>query len=914
MANFTGTNGADVYGGTTGNDTIRGLGGDDELYGDAGNDTIDGGDGDDLIGGGAGTDRLIGGNGDDTYVLDEDTVDTIVESATGGFDTVVSFFDYTLPLNIEGLYLYAGTRGDGNDQQNVLMANDRGNRLYGHGGDDGLLGGAGNDYLDGGAGNDEMEGGAGDDTYVIDSTGDLARDSAGLDTALISATWAAGEGIENLVLQGTSGIRAVGNALGNKITGNAGANTLDGRDGDDTLLGGDGDDKLLGGNGTDILDGGAGKDGLDGGAGDDTLKGDLGDDTLTGGIGKDALDGGDGDDILNGGDGDDTLNGGIGLDTLIGGIGKDTLDGGDGDDILNGGDGDDTLKGGLGDDTLKGGKGNDTYYVGADGTSPDVVSEAGGDGIDTVIADRDYTLGAGIEKLVLRAGTVGAGNADNNTISGNSGSNRLLGNAGDDTISGGDGKDLLYGGAGADRLNGGVGVDKIFGEDGNDTLIVSSPAHLLAGEVYDGGAGTDTLDVVAFGDGQQVDFSGVSIRNMEILTSSGILTMSLKTLKSFDTIRAAAIQLTEGGRINLSGLSLQLSSVVAYQTNLLLSNTATVVNLGLLDAPAYPYEMLSVAGGDGNDEITAGRSWSKMTISGGGGNDILKGGVDIASTVLDGGDGDDRLYGTTGSTTLVGGTGKDMIRGGSGDDTIMILKGDLVAGEVYDGGDGIDWVIPYFQQSQQVATFDFSGVTFRNVEGLKAQNTTLNISVADIGQFDRVYIPNILKLTSGGVLDIGSDTLFYAMRVQFSNHSTTLDMRQDAGATNKVTVFYVSGGTGNDTIYGNAIAQDISGGSGMDTIDGGGGADRLTGGAGLDTFVFGRGSDIDSLLDFENGKDRIDVSAFGFHSLDDLRAAGGQVKQQGADTLITFDADSNDGILLLNTAVAAIDTGDFLFA
>src|SRR5262249_45833102 len=46
------------------------------------------------------------------------------------------------------------------------------------------------------------------------------------------------------------------------------------------------------------------------------------------------------------------------------------------------------------------------------------------------------------------------------------------------------------------------------------------------------------------------------------------------------------------------------------------------------------------------------------------------------------------------------------------------------------------------------------------------------------------------------------------------------------------------GGSGNDTITGNAVANVLNGGAGNDTLNGGGGADTLIGGLGADHFVF----------------------------------------------------------------------------
>src|SRR4029453_906535 len=57
--------------------------------------------------------------------------------------------------------------GSGNDQ------------LSGLGGNDELVGGLGDDTLLGGTGNDILNGGSGNDTYVVDSAGDVAAESAG---------------------------------------------------------------------------------------------------------------------------------------------------------------------------------------------------------------------------------------------------------------------------------------------------------------------------------------------------------------------------------------------------------------------------------------------------------------------------------------------------------------------------------------------------------------------------------------------------------------------------------------------------------------------------------------------------------------------------------------------------------------
>ncbi|MBL4543940.1 MAG: hypothetical protein JKP97_19525, partial [Rhodobacteraceae bacterium] len=67
----------------------------------------------------------------------------------------------------------------------------------------------------------------------------------------------------------------------------------------------------------------------------------------------------------------------------------------------------------------------------------------------------------------------------------------------------------------------------------------------------------------------------------------------------------------------------------------------------------------------------------------------------------------------------------------------------------------------------------------------------------------------------------------------------------------------VVAGGGNDT---------LRGGDGDDGVWGGIGNDLLTGGAGADRFVFAAGDDADTITDFEDGIDKLDLSDFGFAS------------------------------------------------
>ena len=99
----------------------------------------------------------------------------------------------------------------------------------------------------------------------------------------------------------------------------------------------------------------------------------------------------------------------------------------------------------------------------------------------------------------------------------------------------------------------------------------------------------------------------------------------------------------------------------------------------------------------------------------------------------------------------------------------------------------------------------------------------------------------------------------------------------------------ISGAGGSDRLDGGIGNDTLNGGDGDDILIGGAGNDSLTGGAGADVFMFGPGAGADTVVDFQVGIDRLDVSAFG----GDFSAI-----QSGVSTLLTFSDGST--VILLN--------------
>jgi Ca2+-binding RTX toxin-like protein len=391
--------------------------------------------------GGAGADTLSGGNGDDTYVCDG--LDTIIELADGGIDTIWSALSYTLGEYLEHL-IVTGTMAvalTGNSLANILAGNAAANTL------------------DGAAGADHLMGGAGDDTYIVDGADRITELAGeGFDTVLTGFSLTLGENLENLTATGVAAVSLTGNGLANILTGNAAANRLDGGAGTDTLSGGAGDD-------TYIIDG---ADWITEHAGGGT-------DTVVTGSSYTL-----GEEFEN---------------LTASGTAALSLTGSALDNIISGNASANLLDGGTGADSLNGGAGDDTFLV---DNAADLVTEIADGGRDTVLASLSYALAAGAEVEVLKLSGVSSrasasltGSDTANEITGHAGTNTLKGQGGSDRLSGGLGNDKLYGGTGTGkdvfvfdtRLSKTKNVDKIYDfNTKNDSLQLENKIFTKLGK------------------------------------------------------------------------------------------------------------------------------------------------------------------------------------------------------------------------------------------------------------------------------------------------------------------------------------------------------------------------------------------------------------------------------------------------
>ena len=395
--------------------------------------------------------------------------------------------------------------------------------------------------------------------------------------------------------------------------------------GNDILYGNAGNDLLYGGTDNDYLDGGTGNDYLNGGRGNDTLKGGAGNDTYVVGSISDIV-------TENLDQGIDTVNSyiswvlGNNLENLtlkdsstISGTGNalnNVIIGNTAKNSLYGQAGDDTLDGGLGIDTLVGGTGSDTYIV--DSTTDTIIEYPNNpevdedyDAVDNVNSSVSFTIGNYLENLTLtgNSGSIGTGNALNNTLSGNTANNSLYTQAGNDT------------------LDGALGIDSLYGGTGDDTYIVDSITDSITENALEG---SDTI---------QSSVSYTLGNNLERLVLKGYALLGSGGLTGIGNALDNNIDAMTGNNSLYGGDG---NDRIAAGVDSSLGND-------ILD------------GGAGNDTLSGANG--NDYLDGGSGNDFLTGDYYNPLTGYS-----DTLIGGTGNDTLLGGVGSDLLTGGAGQD------------------------------------------------------------------------------------------------------------------------------------------------------------------------------------------------------------------------------------------------------
>ncbi len=614
-------------------------------------------------------------------------------------------------------------------------------------------------------------------------------------------------------------------------------------------VGGEADESTAGTDGIDVVDFAGGDD--YGGAGGRHFN------IILGGSGGDKLwSWGIYDDVF-GGSGNDTITlaghggwafGGTGDDTIIGSDNPylvERLDGGAGNDTIDGGGGSDIIIGGAGDDDLTGGSGADLF----------VFSE--GHGTDTI---QDFNAAEG-DRIYLRG--------FDQTITWDQLSSKVTTVTDDNNVVTGVQIDLSEWGGGTIILNGVTNVSDVTSNMFYlDLLVGDGGDNAISGGADDdtmtGGAGADTF---YFSEGHGSD----TITDFD--TSNDRIDLSgFNVAITWDALQAAMSQIEDDA--NTPGVD---ETATVIDLSAWGGGTITLQGVTATDLTA---NMFALPDGSGANGAYYYGSDGADIIEGSVGNDIIYG-MEGGDT-LKGGLGHDWLFGQEGDDTLEGGEGSDVLMGGEGDDTLSGGAGDdlMIGGAGNDtmtGGTGADTFVFYDGHGNDTIT-DFDGANDKiNLTALYHALTweQLSATFSTVTDEDNNVTGVLIDLTAygGGTITLEGVT---------DTSSLTEDMFE---------------------LY------TLTGGEGDDSIQGGTSDDTLTGNAGADTFVFAHNNGDDTVTDFTDGEDLIDLSAFtGITGFSDLA-----VTQDNNNVVIDLSAHNGGTITLENVNLADLDAADFTF-
>lgn len=897
---FTAADSGSSLFGNAGDDTLTGRAGDDFFLGGTGRDTVIAGDGDDIVqldrtnhleaseiyNGGAGIDELRLFNSIDNTVFDFRTATTFANfeeiffAAFGGeeivvqltqtqwaanaFATIISgnrsaeavievFADSTVALDLSNLAFSSNwdetrdqviLQGDGQD--NILIAAEVATVINGGDGADRIFSGAGDDTLDGGAGDDDTLSYAnydnGDSSGVFTSLGVSSVTNAATGTDQIS-------GFENLVgsafddqLFIADGLADGG--LGDDVLGIFGSNrraVLNGDAGDDafslqifsTLLVGS------------VFDGGADIDEIDiYGSTSGTLnlrnvainsveritfsEATDASYTLEFNASQFAFS-----DIEAEAHMGQTRTVSIFLNTEttldLSGVtftgftemGDGTLITGDADaemitgssinDTINAGDGDDVIIGGAGGDTIDGGAGTNTLSY-----------EGSSVGVQINLSINQFNNGD----------AAGDSAANIQNLTGSDGNDSLVGTGDSNIIRGGLGDDSIH-------ATGSSDVDQVFGGAGNDNFRIDA-GELNDGEIYNGGADTDILRLVANAANQTFDFTNVTLLNFETLQIS---------------------QAFSGGH-ELTFTSGQFQDFDAVNTTDLTSgDTSITVNMGTDNSQTLNLSNLTF---DAN--WTAGNS---LTINAVAGINTLTGSV--VTETFNGGSGSDRFF----IDLDAGGYETDTFNGGAD-----MFNGTLGSGDVLVLGAGVT--------QESMGIFTAQNMTLTGVEEIVFNQFRVSEDGTALLDFDSVLQLAASQIGNGGIAldalitgvgDLGNPSLEITERIEITlDHEGELNLSgwqfldwNEGVGTDRIVIIgndieeTLTGTTEADEINGNGGDDILRGGAGEDTLNGGAGEDRLEGGTFSDTLLGGTNADIlvgGSGNDFLDGGTNFDTALY----------------------------------------------------
>ncbi len=471
------------------------------------------------------------------------------------------------------------------------------------------------------------------------------------------------------------------------------------------------------------------------------------------------------------------------------------------------------------------------------------------------LATSNVTFADG-SRLLVGDNSIALNDNAGNTLSGTSGRDRLMGLGGDD---------LFVGGTAGDVVDGGDGFDSIeFKAAAPGPLVVSSGSitigtsggmrysdveRIVAGNFDDelsGGGGTQNLAGQA---GADTLWGGSGIDTLWGGTGADTFIFRETGIVNADKVRdfssgSDKILLDRSEMTELGALGGLVAGDARFKANS--TGTATDASDRVIFNTSNGQIWYDADGSGAGARMLIGTLQSGATLAA---TDIVVARGDVGPTLILGSEGDDSLSGGDGDDTIDGRGGNDTLRGLEGADSLL-------------GGDGND---------------------------LFLADSTEGADVIDGGAgFDSIEFKD--RATSAVVVDYGAGSITGG----------------GSGSISFTSIERVVTGNFNDSLTGNAAAQNLTGQGGSDTLAGAHGIDTLWGGGGADTFVFREmgTANADRISDWASGSDeiRLDDAAFAaIGAMGDFTAGDARFKANASGTA----TDSSDRVVF-NTSTGQL--------
>lgn len=235
--------------------------------------------------------------------------------------------------------------------------------------------------------------------------------------------------------------------------------------------------------------------------------------------------------------------------------------------------------------------------------------------------------------------------------------------------------------------------------------------------------------------------------------------------------------------------------------------------------------------------------------------------------------GSGEFKGTSGDDVLAGTIGYDTITGGSGNDRISAIY-----------GDGIN-----------PNSGNFNGVTINAGGGRDTISGTDDDDIISGGSGNDFIEGNG-----------GSDRILGGSGADAIGGGAGSDLIEGGGNNDRI-----SGNAGDDTILGGGGDDELFGGGGTNVLVGGAGDDLLISGlSGKNRFVFMDDDSVDTVNDFSDGNDLIELIGFGLTDFNDL-VNEANIRHTDSSTIISLDDTS---VVINGLTEALFDATDFVIA